>query len=373
MTMNSLTLMPQLLELPRESSNHSRSTKEQLEVLFNSDRAMYAAEQASAAAAGFWVLFDNVNVDDTITQAYQAQYPNLAVEHSLHEQWVEMMGRGENSMTGFISGVKGKVAEFSAADQLRDSGWTDVEVAMNPTQPVFDITATPPGGGAEDHWQVKTGGAEHAQDVTDAMAENPDVQFAVSSEIYERITDSTPEAVDRLMDLGADWELVEGIEDGLGTLAANLGIDIPDSLAQILPYAAAIAAGARLIYGIIRAEREFREVDRTTRNKIQVVQALTLMARMGVTTVLSAAGASGGAAAGTVVPGVGNLLGSGVGAIGGGLMGMYLNQRLQPRMLQLGLGICGMEEDDLFYFKNKPRVDRLALTFRETANQLSGS
>ena len=87
-------------------------------------------------------------------------------------------------MTGFISGVKGKVAEFSAADQLRESGWTDIEVAMNPTQPVFDITATPPGGGAEVHWQVKTGGAEYASDVAGAMAESPDVQFAVSSEIY---------------------------------------------------------------------------------------------------------------------------------------------------------------------------------------------
>ena len=370
--MNSLNLIAQLQELPKDPGDDRQSTRKHLEALFKTDRTMYTAEQASAAAAGFWVLFDNVNVDDTIARSYQAKYPNLAAEHSLHEQWLEMMDRGEGSMNGFISGVKGQVAEFYAAEQLGEAGWTDVEVAMNPTQPVFDITATPPGGVAQVQWQVKTGGAEYAQDVTDAMAENPDVQFAVSSEIYERITDSTPEAVDRLMDLGADWELVEGIEDGLGTLAANLGIDIPDSLAQILPYAAAIAAGARLIYGIIRTEREFREVDRTTRNKIQVVQALTLMARMGVTTVLSVAGASGGAAAGTVVPGVGNLLGGGVGAMGGGLMGMYLNRRLQPRMLQLGLGICGMEEDDLFYFKNKSRVDRLALSFQGTANELAG-
>ena len=83
-----------------------------------------------------------------------------------------------------------------------ESGWTDVEIAPNPTQPVFDITAAPPGGGAEVHWQVETGGAEYAQDVADAMAENPDVQVAVSSEIYGRISDSTPEAVDRLMDMG---------------------------------------------------------------------------------------------------------------------------------------------------------------------------
>ena len=56
---------------------------------------------------------------------------------------------------------------------------------------------------------MKTGTSEYAHDVADAMTENPDVQFAVSSEIYERIVDSTPEAVDRLMDMGSDWELVE--------------------------------------------------------------------------------------------------------------------------------------------------------------------
>ena len=170
----------------------------------------------------------------------------------------------------------------------------------------------------------------------------------------------------------ADWDQVERIEDGLGTLAANLGIDIPDGLTEIIPHAVAIAAGARLIYGVIRTEREFREADRTTGNKIQVVQALTLMARMGITTVLSSVGASGGAAVGTAIPGAGNLVGGGVGAIGGGLMGMYLNRRLQPRMLGLGLSICGLEEDDLFYFENKSRVDRLALSFQGTANQLSG-
>ena len=372
MTMNSLNLMPQLLELPNAASVGPRSTREHLSALTGMDGAMHAAELASATSAGFWSVFDNVNVDDTILRAYQAHYPRLATEHSLHEQWMEMMDRGEGSMTRFISGVKGKVAEFSAADQLRESGWTDVEVAPNPTQPVFDITATPPGGGAEVFWQVKTGGTGYAYEVEDDMAEAPDIQFAVSSEIYAKITDSSPEAVDRLMDMGADWELVEGVEDGLGTLSANLGIDIPDSLAQILPYAGAIAAGARLIYGVIRTEREFREADRTTRNKIQVVQALTLMARMGITTVLSAAGASGGAAAGTAVPGVGNVVGSGVGAMGGGLMGMYLNRRLQPRMLQLGLGICGLEEDDLFYLKNRSKVNRLALSFQGTAGQLAG-
>ena len=104
--------------------------------------------------------------------------------------------------------------------------------------------------------------------MANAMSENPDIRFAVSSEIDEKITESTPDAVDRMMDMRANWDLSEGIQDGPGTLAANLGIDIPESLAQMLPYAAAIAAGARLIYGAIRIEREFKEADRTARNKI---------------------------------------------------------------------------------------------------------
>ena len=373
MTMNSLSLMPQILELPTEPGLDLRSNREHLEALVNTDRATYAAEHASATAVGFWTFFDTVNVDDTIMKAYQVQYPNLAEDHSLHEQWVEMMDRGEESMTGFISGIKGKVAEFGVADQLKRAGWTSVEVTQNPTQPVFDVTATPPEGGATIFWQVKTGGAGYAHDIADAMAKAPDVHFAVSSEIYDSVADSTPEAVDRLMDMGADWELVEGIQDGLGTLAGNLGIDVPDSLVKILPYSGAVVAGAQLIYGVIRTEREFRDADRTSRNKIQVVQALCLMSRMGITAVLSAAGASGGVAAGTAVPGPGNLAGGLAGGLAGSVMGWYLNRRLQPQMLRLGLNICGLEDDDLFYFKNRSRVDGLALSFQETADQLAKS
>ena len=45
---------------------------------------------------------------------------------------------------------------------------------------------------------------------------------------------------------------------------------------------------------------------------------------------------------------------------------MYLNRHLQPHMLSLALDIVGMEEDDLFYFKNKPRIDEIAISMRGT-------
>ena len=369
--MQSLNLMPELLKLPAGPTDIPQSSRDRLTALVGADRAVYAAEISSASSAGLWTVFDEANVDDNLRAAYEAQYPNLAADHSLCEYWQSMMDRGEASMQGFINGIKGKLAEFNAAEQLRDAGYTNVTIAENSTQPVFDITAIPPGGGAEVSWQVKTGGADYASEVLDAMKRSPDVHFAVSSEIHDQISESAPEMAERMLELDADLELVSGIQDGLETLSNNLGVDVPDSLAEIIPYGAAIAASARLLYGVIRTEREFRAADRTTRNKIQVVQTLTLMSRMGISSVLAYAGGMGGTAAGSVIPGVGNLAGGIAGSLAGAGMGMYLNRHLQPRMLSLALGITGLEQDDLFYFKNKPRIDLLALSFQRTAASLN--
>ena len=369
--MQSLNLMPELLKLPVGPTDSPKSSHERLTALVGADRAVYAAEISSASSAGLWTVFDEANVDDKLRAAYEAQYPNLAADHSLCEYWQSMMDRGEGSMQGFISGIKGKLAEFNAAEQLRDAGYTNVTLAENPTQAVFDITAIPPGGGAEVSWQVKTGGADYAGEVLDAMKQSPDVHFAVSSEIHDQISESAPEMAERMLELDADLELVNGIQDGLETLSNNLGIDILDNLSDIIPYGVAIVASARLLYGVIRTEQEFQAADRTTRNKIQVVQTLTLMSRMGISSVLAYAGGMGGTAAGSVIPGVGNLAGGIAGSLAGAGMGMYLNRHLQPRMLSLALGITGLEQDDLFYFKNKPRIDLLALSFQRTAAGLN--
>lgn len=370
MSMKSLSMMPQLSELPKGPESGHRTTEEHLTSLLSTDRAAYAAEYAVAASIGFWSIFDRVNVDDRLTEAYQAQYPGLAAEHSLHEHWQEMMARGDESMTGFVSGLKGKVAEFGAAEQLEEAGWTEVNVVPNPTQQGFDITGINPSG-EPDIVQVKTGGAGYAQEVQDAMEANPDLNFAVSSEIYDEIADSAPEYVDRMMDIGNDYDLVEGIIDGLETLAENLDIDVPARLGGLIPYAGAIIGGIRLIYSVMKTEAEFKEAGRTTKNKIQVVQTLTLMARIGIPTLVSAAMGKAGTVAGTVAPGIGNLIGGITGTLSGAAIGMYLNSRLRPHMLRLALGICGLEEDDLFYFKNKSRVDNLALSFQRTANQMA--
>ncbi len=372
MSMQSANLLLALRELPGDAYSRRKSFREMMSDLLGTDRAMYAAEFTAATSFGLWAIFDRINVDDNLAQAYAAQYPGLAADHSLYEHWQMMSESGGESMSGFISGLKGKVAEFNAADILEQRGFTNVEIAANPTQPILDISAVTEAGETL-FFQVKTGVEGYASEVMGAMEYAPGVEFLVSSEIYNHIAESAPELIDRLTDIGPDYILVDSIQDGLGTLSSNLGIDLPDSIGDIVPYAGAIIAGARLIYGALRTEREFKAADRTTRNKIQVVQALTTMSRMGVGTVLATVGGTGGGAAGSFIPGVGNLVGGLVGTVAGAGMGMYLNRHLQPHMLNLALNITGLANDDLFYYKNKPRIDQVALNFRQTAGELSAA
>ena len=371
MTMQSTSLLPALQELPGGESAGRRSFRNIVTDLVNTDRTMYAAEGAAAASFGLWSIFDSINVDDNLTAAYEAAYPGLATDHSLYEHWQTVAERGPEAVEGFISGLKGKFAEFTAQGMLEERGLTDVVISDNPIQQIWDISALTERG-EEILFQVKTGAADYAGEVIEAMEKAPGVDFLVSSEIYDRITERVPELVDRLTDIGSDYLRVEDIADGLGTLADNMGLDIPDGIGEILPYAGAILAGARLVYSVIKTEREFKAADRTTRNKIQVVQSLTVMSRMGVSAALATLGGMGGTMAGSVFPGAGNLIGGIAGTVAGAGMGMYLNKHLQPRMLNLALDITGLTHDDLFYYKNKTHIDQVALSFRETAEQLVG-
>ena len=193
----------------------------------------------------------------------------------------------------FFSGLKGKLAEFNSKDWLESNGFTDITFPPTEINPGWDIRAID-SDGQEIFISVKTGGidpdsgvARYAYDVMGEMDANPTFDFMVGSEVHDVIADSRPDLVDRILtDIGPDYELVHGTTDGLNTLSDNMGIDVPDGVVDIIPYAAAIMAGARLVYSVIKTEREFKAADRTTRNKIQVVQSLTVMSRFGVTNCL---------------------------------------------------------------------------------------
>ena len=387
MTMQSASLLPALRTLPSDQPAEKKPFRDIITDIVNMDSAMYAAEFASTVSAGLWFIFEDksvmgvnvpgtgINVDDNLTRAFDTRWPDLAADRTLHEQWQVLRdsgeGAGENEW--FFNGMKGQLAEFEAQAQLEALGYTNVRLASAANQEGWDVSAID-ANGQDVLIQVKTGTSYSAGDIQVLMEDNPEYLFALGAEIHEKVVDSGVETADRLVAvLSPNYERVTGIRDGLDTLTANLGIDIPDGVVDIVPYAGAILAGARLVYSVLRTEREFKAADRTTRNKIQVVQALTIMSRMGVTTTLATVGGMAGGVAGTAVPGVGNLVGGIGGTVAGAGIGMYLNRHLEPHMLDLALGITGLTHDDMFYFKNKPRIDDLALNFRSTAGELAAA
>ncbi len=369
--MESVNLLPSLHELPGEASDEPKSQRDFLDDLARTDTAFHAADMTTANSFALWGIFDDINVDDNLLEAYEKAYPGQAMDQSLHEQWIEIISRGERSAGGFVSGIKGKLAEIQYQDLLEQNGYTNVIIPDDPTQPVWDISAVSPTGDPV-LIQVKTGAANYSGEVQDLILENVAIDFAVSSEIYDKVMENSPELANRMVDMGPDFAVVADVNDGLSTLSENMGIDVPDGVVDLVPYAATIIASARLIYSVIRTEQQFSAPDRTTRNKIQVVQTLTLMSRMGVSTVLAMVGGKSGALAGSAIPGPGTLIGSVAGSVAGAGVGIYLNRHLQPRMLDLALDITGLTHDDLFYYKNRERVEELAQNLERTATALEG-
>lgn len=364
--------------LPGDAWAGDLSTGEILAQLSETDATLHAAEAVAETSLGTWPVFTGVNVDDKLLEAYELASPNISETQSLHERWVEMEAKGDGSVVRFISNLKGKMAEIDAKEFLEERGFQNVELAARSNQPVWDISAIGENG-QKIFFQVKAGGESYARTIVGGIEASPDVQFLVNTEIYQWISANHPHLLGQVdnfeASIDAPYEYVEGIEDGLSTLSDNMGIDIPDGVVNLLPYAGIIIAGTRLIYSVISTEREFKDADRTTRNKIQVVQTLTLMSRMGVSAVLAIAGGQAGAVAGgllgSAVPGPGNT----VGALGGGISGSVagagagalLNRRLQPHLLDLALDITNLTRDDLFYYKNKRRIDEIGDSIQSTA------
>ena len=370
--MHSMRRLSELRDLPAVRRQTRTSTDDLWAELVAGDRTLKAAEAAATASFALWGILPGVNVDDHLFEAYGMAYPGLAADQSLYEHFLTVAESGDASITGLVSGLKGKLAEFHAKDLLQQNGYTSVEIAQSPTQAVWDISAVDPAGDLVT-FQVKTGAESYADEFVSALEAEPDVHFMVSSEIYNEIAADSPDYIEQLTDIGNDYRLVESIDDGLGVLSGNMGVDIPDIVLEVIPYVAEITAAVSLIYGAVRTEQEFNDTDRSVTNKMHIVRTLTLMSRFGIRTVLMTVGGLGGTVAGTAlpVPGAGNLIGGIAGTVGGAVAGWYLNKHLQPYMLDLALNITDLTLDDLFYYKNRTHIDEVAVRFRETAHWLT--
>ena len=320
-------------------------------------------EVAQATETALDALFEARNVPDALNEAYSLAFTSASQSKSLYEHFDEVKALGDRSIEGFVSSLKGKVAELESVQLLEERfpGYK-FEIEPNPIQQVYDLTGSGTDGAEDVLVQVKAGGESYAGEVLDRIEETPShVRFALSSEIYDKVLEAKPESADRLIDLDIEiGEFTEDIKSGLGTLSTNLGIDVPDSIGEALPYVGETVLAIRLITQIVSTEGELKGIEISDRSRVHAISTLALMAKFGVTQVC----ALGGGAAGTAVnPGVG----SAVGAIGGAGGAMLLNRMLEPRMEEVAITIVGGDSNEIFYLMNKSAIDDIGNSLATTS------
>jgi hypothetical protein len=354
--LKSLALLPQIEALPCTRTGRL-SLEEIAEHAGRMRSDFFGIELAVGTEAILSHLFETRNVPDVLADAHAASFPNVSADMGLHEHYQMMLDRSPDSVGGFISTLKGKVAELRVAEQLeaQNPGW-DFTIADNPTHAGWDLIGVSPEG-EELLIQVKTGSAEYADSVADAMAASPDTMFAVSSEIHDAIATSHPELLDQIVDVQwTDFELTGDVNEGLSLLADNLGIDVPDAWGEVIPLMSEAFLAYRVYRTVSSVKSQYSAIAVEDRQRIAFVRVFTLVARYGTTSGLMVIG-------GTTL--------QFPGAIAGWLASLWVNKQLQPHVLELALRVCQLSHDDLFYFRNKTRIDDIGAGIHRCATSVA--
>ena len=288
-------------------------------------------------------------------------------ELSLHEHFSQTVEEGPQAAGGFMSALKGKMAEIQNNEKLHEL-FPNYEWELGPpTQPGWDHLGTSTDGSPL-MVQSKLGGESYASKVVSRMDADSDTPFMLSRELYAKIASERPDLAERLIDSGIEnTSFTADATHNVTLLAENQGLDIPDDVGDILPYVGEAILAVRLILDVVAVERDLKSFPRDQKTRLQALRALLLLQRFGVTTVLTGGGGMVGAAGGTAVaPGPGSAVGGIVGSVVGAVVAAKANQMIRPHTLRFALQITGMSEDDLFYFQNKKTVDQLARDFQAT-------
>ena len=354
--MQSINLLNKLRSIPITDSDR-RGYKKILEKLVENDTSDCFIEVGFAFEEGLMALFENRNIPDALKVAYKDSFRNS--DKTLYEHYLDMIEKGEGSVQGFISNLKGKFFEYELPEQLQEiyPGY-EFNIAENVTQPIWDIEAISPEGLEGFYIQAKMWAESGTDRLIDIMEGNPDILYATSSEIRDEILRKAPELADQLVpniDI-SNYEFTEEIKENLEVLVGNLGIDVPDKIGDILPYVSEIILGIKLIMDVIKVHKDFKSLDAKNKAKLSAVKAIVLFSRFGVSSVCVSIGGSAGA-------GIGNVMGGLFGGIGGAVVAGMINKEIKPYMLSIALALVGLEDEDMFYFNNKDRIDNLAVSY----------
>jgi len=124
-------------------------------------------------------------IPDEIIKAYDAAYPNLSDSISFEDKVRELDGE---ALTGFISGVKGKLFEQKYVAYLNDGnlpdGYTAV-LAESATQPGWDIAIEGQNGEIASVLQAKA--TDSVSYVQDALEKYPNIDVVTTDEVYSHL------------------------------------------------------------------------------------------------------------------------------------------------------------------------------------------
>jgi hypothetical protein len=304
----------------------------------------------SSALDSGWVYAETEGME-AVQKAYELQYPGEAAMHTFHDKIADLAERSPEAVDGFISGIKGKLAELQSEHILESHfpGW-DFNLAADSTQPIWDLHGVD-GAGHEMLVQIKMQGAEAASNVADLAQPGSDVLFGVSSEIYDQIAQTHPEIIGHFIDLHISNAVLSAeTADIVNAVAAEGGIPVDHSISDLLPWVGEAVLALRLLSEVISTNRKLSSVSLDDRKRIITVRVLCLLARYGVVHICTAIGAAAG------------------GPVGAGIalvVSIILNKGLQPRIVEFALDLVGFTENDLFAIMNWSRVEQLTLSFRE--------
>ncbi|MCZ7558521.1 MAG: hypothetical protein M5R41_19200 [Bacteroidia bacterium] len=362
--MHSYAKLPELERIPLRNKHRRYSWSETIKQSNRMRNDLFAIEIGAGLEVGLRGIFDAHNVTDDLFEAYQRAAPDIATKFSLYDRYLEMVERGPDSAVGFISNVKGKLAEIRMPEHLaQEYPGFSFSLASSQNQAGWDIFGTNVEG-TDVFFQVKVGGSGYANNVMSSMEANPDTLFVVSNEIRDAIVTHHPEMAGQLLHVNlSNYELTSEVQENMNLLADNFGIDVPDAVGDFLPYVSEIVLGIRLIYDIVKVERDFGSVNIDDRGRMHAMKALVLFQRFGVSTVCTIVGGSAGTA---VLPGFGTF----GGAVSGAVAAAYLNRKIRPHTMDLAMCLFQVTEDDIFYFRNKPAIDNVGASLSLSASSI---
>ena len=141
-------------------------------------------------------------IPEEIQRAYEGAYPNLASEVDFLDRVQELNGM---ALTGFVSGVKGKLFELQYVDHLNDGALPDGYVAFiaeSPINPGWDIGIRGSDGQVRDLIQLKA--TESVGYVQQALDRYPHIDVVTTTEVQAQLV--AQGMADQVIDSGITLE-----------------------------------------------------------------------------------------------------------------------------------------------------------------------